>query len=1156
MSPGMRTYLKQELARENGIYAGFDFKQVWQIVWDVYRAVFDRAPHETTFSRASITWGILGLGDEVWADEHFARMKGYAADDVDGTRCYELAQKLADTFDQYQMYRPDWILEWDNFTEEDFAAFYQNVEADTKIKRFLLKASRQEESDSRVYEHLKANVWQAKLWMCLGKNMLGRDEKERSILPDDPLAKDYLLDRSAVMQRLNKRLWSGKIDKSKLHERYFIFGVSALPPQVIDFFQALGQVSKVYLMFLNPCREYWGDISDTFKDDFDAFKRQVLSRSPKGEAEFKVKAQLQDEVDPDIYTESAYDDNEETGCKERVEGNQLLLSLGKQGRDNLSLLFNLNPLPDFIDCFIEQNGKSLLHYLKRDLLTLREGGEKTALNPDDRSVRIRVCHTKRREVEVLKDAILECFNEAKKRGEKLLPRDIVVMVPAINEYAPYITSVFGSVSTKIKDLHQDKAAEDEVAIPYAISDRTTLEASPVANAVLSLLDLSTKPITVSKVLDLLLVDSVGLRFNITADDVPIIASWLGENAVYWGLDQEDIQKESQLPLPGCFRTGLDRMILGTMLGDNDEAVSYNGIEGQDAALLGNLNAFIEALIELKHSFPRPLDEDEEGESPSRWLEFMEEKLQARFFCSDPDTLQQFDAIKETVKELIEISKNLIKKPVVKLPVFRSMLLSALKSARDFTPYLRDKVNFCSLIPMRAVPFKHIFIMGLNDDDFPRKEHMPGFNLMAVRGLSRRGDRSRGFEDRFLFLEALLSAQESIYFSYIGESPNSRQELMPSCVLLELMDYISDNFKVTGGSSDREDLEALIIRKEHLSAYHEENYLKKPGKVPSFDVRNFIKLSEAGSKDPSYLGENDNWGLKLPESNHLEVKLEDVTSFLNRPSYFFLKKILGIDLPSAHDTSFEDSEPFALGALSESFYIKELIKLDDKEALKFLDRQEAFGRLPYAVFGKNAKTTLLEARQTILQEFKRHSGLDNLSDITRQERQETAFLIKGLKEDPDESFCVVLSSSARSHPYLVSVIGKPEVRPKFAFELFAEQAARYLAGMASEDVHLIARDGTIFTLEALSKEDMEEHINFVLNCYLKGLLRPYPSTEMLLRYFNGEDYDHKLEPFTYDAEARYLYGRYEIILSNENLKESFLQMYDFYSFLAGKITVSD
>ena len=145
---------------------------------------------------------------------------------------------------------------------------------------------------------------------------------------------------------------------------------------------------------------------------------------------------------------------------------------------------------------------------------------------------------------------------------------------------------------------------------------------------------------------------------------------------------------------------------------------------------------------------------------------------------DDEVLSELNPLFETVDSVSKIINSLQHKPKITLQVFLVMLSRALDMQREFNPYLRDRVNFCSLVPMRAVPFKHVFILGLNDMDFPRDERTPGFNLMSVKGLFRRGDRSRGLDDRFLFLEALLSARKSIYFSYIGQSPVDRKELNP------------------------------------------------------------------------------------------------------------------------------------------------------------------------------------------------------------------------------------------------------------------------------------------------------------------------------------------------------------------------------------------
>lgn len=1154
MSLGMKTYLSQELAKENGIFACVDFKQTWQLIWDIYKVAFEKLPHRSSFSRSSVALSILGIEDELIKDPAFSKIKDYVQDDLDGTKHYELARSLADTYDQYQMYRPDWILAWDKMSALDFASYAQNKGAPGKVKDFLDKATSFNNAKKTVRDLLEANVWQAHLWTLLRSNMQARTQDD-FIVEDENLKGEYLLDRSEIMQRLNTKLWEKDLDLERLPERVFIFGVSALPPMVIEFLQALGQVSQVYLMLLNPCKEYWGDLSDTFKEDFETFRKLVLTQNTK--LDFKVQAKLlESKADPEVYKEDFYVENEEYGGAERVDGNQLLLSLGKQGRDNLSLLFNLNPLPNFITCFVDHEPQNLLGYLQQDLLSLKEAGDKIDLKVQDHSLEIHRCHTKRREVEVLRDCILRRFKEASEKGESLLARDIVVMVPTINEYAPYITSVFGS------------SCGTNLEIPFAISDRTTLESSPVANALLDLLDLSSKPITVAQVLDLLSVESIAKRFKIASEDVEVIGMWLEENAVFWGLNDEDTKKEAEISIPGSLRHGLDRMILGTMLGDDTKALCYSEIEGQDATLLGNLNEFIEALIKLQTIFIPNLSED-----AASWRTLLFDHIQKRFFDDDEDTVSQFKTIEEAILELIEVSKNLKLKPKIKLPVFRAILAQALDSARDFTPYLKDKINFCSLIPMRAVPFKHIFIMGLNDLDFPRKERMPGFNLMGISGLSRRGDRSRGFEDRFLFLEALLSARESITFSYIGESPNSKQELMPSSVISELLDYIADNFTIEGSDS-RASLEAHLIYKEHMSAYHEDNYSTLNGHYPSFDVSNFISIKEFGQQEFSYLGQYQNLALKYPliietlKKEGLKLNLKDLISFLKNPARNFLTQVLGFSLDSFTDSSVREVEPFELDNLTFSSYLETLTKLEDSEVEGFLELEKERGYLPYSVFGESACAQLLESRDIILKSLKDNAHLSSFAKIKEQAFNPHDFVIPIKFGDEELNVQVLLKGFAKTTPIILDAYKKDSTgkkdqkdsedhdelkRASFAFSLLGEALAQYCLHQKVQEVHLISKEGTFFTLEALSESELQEFTKKALYFYTLGRLMPLAAPQRMLELYDPEK-DFQNDPLAYEREACFLFGNYQTILNDDRLQEMFVKVWEFYQELKAKISV--
>ncbi|MFA0519883.1 exonuclease V subunit gamma, partial [Vibrio sp. 10N.222.55.E8] len=115
----------------------------------------------------------------------------------------------------------------------------------------------------------------------------------------------------------------------------------------------------------------------------------------------------------------------------------------------------------------------------------------------------------------------------------------------------------------------------------------------------------------------------------------------------------------------------------------------------------------------------------------------------------------------------------------------------LSGARISQRFLAGQVNFCTLMPMRSIPFKTVCLLGMNDGVYPRSMPPEGFDL--INGRSRPGDRSRRDDDRYLFLEAILSAQECLYISYVGRSIQDNTERVPSVLVSELIEYCQQNY---------------------------------------------------------------------------------------------------------------------------------------------------------------------------------------------------------------------------------------------------------------------------------------------------------------------------------------------------------------------------
>ncbi len=1164
MNRGMQTYLTQVTARLNGIAAQCQYQQLWQLIFRIHRYLYPGADKRNLYSRLYLTLNILGL-KPIWAasarkgkPDYFKKMREYLLDDAVGDKAYLLSAKLADTLDQYQMFRPQWVQTWNYWHEADFAHYANDPAAPGVIHDFIVKTAK---GDKRLMQVLHNNVWQMHLWCLLRQNLAPKviagegDAKQDLAVPisaqDDPL---LYLDRAGIMRNLQQILNDDTLPPERfavLPEKVFIFGVSALPPQVIDFLQALSRHCAVFLLLLNPCMEYWGDLTSSFSTFFTRFKRARALQSPKLLPEGE-----QGLASPDLsYLKSSSYEKQgatEDGA-ELIAGNALLLGLGRQGMDNLALLCALDPMPQFIDSFTDPGSDSLLHQIQHQLLTLEPpSGAKEVIATDDLSLEVHVCHTKLREVQAVRDAILRRFAMAQARGETLSPRDIVVMVPTINAYAPYITAVFGKPTLEGQE-------RDPNFLPYAICDRTQVEESPITDAVLTLLNISVQKISNVLITDLLSIEPLAARFGIMPDDINVIEGWFSAGAVYWGLDDKDTQSEAAISLPGTFEHGLDRMLLGTMGGDLPQAGAYAEIEGEDAQLLGRLCAFIAALKELRSYFTPHLQLP-----PQDWYENLQTRILDNFFVFDEDNAHERSAILDAVSELQDICRDLATAPQITLPIFHALLSAQLSAQRNYQPFLRGKINFCSLVPMRAVPFKHIFILGLNDGDFPRRERMPGFNLLALSGLYQRGDRSRALDDRFLFLDALISARESIYFSYIGESPISQQELPPSVVLTELLDYIAAHFKVgVDGDGGLDEILPRLLIKEHLAAYNPDNfrYRAEEGhavRYPSFAGEMLITSSDSKREHP-ILGACAEWGFTLEKEQSLDLGV--LASFLSEPCKLFLRRNLQIYLDSSSTADLSADEDFERSDFDNATLVQEMVLQPPAVAANILQYAQVQGTPPYGAFA-HLNADKIQAHVQAMQQGLMLAGIKDLKALQ-------AFQASGLMRtiahptQTGQELRFNLNTAALVHvvgkvhtlvqfyPYAALKDDKMTVKPRL--QALMMQIGYYLKTGHLASCLLVDINGRVLRLNARSGAEYEQILTQALEFYALGMLRPLPVCAQLLRRLSKlkDEEDDLTQVLSIDADTlylsadfSYLFGDGTCLLSDKDLAALFSQVAQF------------
>ena len=383
--------------------------------------------------------------------------------------------------------------------------------------------------------------------------------------------------------------------------------------------------------------------------------------------------------------------------------------------------------------------------------------------PGDASLQIHCCHGAMRELEVLHDRLLDLFD----RLPGLMPKDILVTMPEVETYAPYIGAVFNT-------------------LPFSIADRSAQAESSVAAALLKLLALHGGRFLARDVLALLEIQAVRERFGIAESELDDVRRWVDDTGIRWGIDAAH-RAAVGLPSFGnnSWRAGLDRLLLGYALpGDGatlfEDVLPYPEIEGGDAALLGRFVDFCEKLFRLIPALDAP-------RTLAEWEASLRELLDT-FVDDNDDLADELKRVRSAVRGIGALTE--FHPGPISFEVLRTHLASVLSETESGFGFLAGHITFCSLKPMRSVPFRVICILGLNDTAFPRREPPLGFDLLAQEGRGR----SRRDDDRQLFLETILSARDALYLSYSGLSPRDNSEAPPSVVVTELLDYTARNYE--------------------------------------------------------------------------------------------------------------------------------------------------------------------------------------------------------------------------------------------------------------------------------------------------------------------------------------------------------------------------
>ncbi|WOH38281.1 exodeoxyribonuclease V subunit gamma [Thalassotalea fonticola] len=668
--------------------------------------------------------------------------------------------------------------------------------------------------------------------------------------------------------------------KHLLPQRISIFGVNALAPMWVDFLNSLATVIEVHFYHLNPCYEYWGDI----QTDKTKAKQAYLS-------------QIEKWPEDALHNDSA---------------NPLLANLGQQGREFLSLLHSGEniEIPLYDELFGHSNlsdetdslhKPSVLLQLQKDILTLTDKREIPIKVIDD-SITITSAHSALREVQGLHDYLLHLFND----DNNLTPKDVLVMCPQIEQYAPYIDSVF------VRGW--EDVGESVPPLPCSIADRVSKDSEPLVAAFSELLCLPDSRFGVNQILSYLRLLPLQMRFALSEHDIELISDWLDKANVHWGLDAKhkgELLGTNDASPQYTWQQGLERLLKGLAFGDSTSLFSDDmvlpWVEGNNAIVLGKLLLLCEQLKQMSISL-------NSAKTAPQWQQSLESFIERLFLDEESDN--GLLIIKQAVSSFALYCKEADYTDAIELAVVREYLNHHFSQPDPGRQFMIGQITFCSMLPMRSIPFKVIAVLGLNDGEFPRQRQPLGFDLMSMTKVQP-GDRSRRGDDRYLFLEALISARDNLYLSYQGKDIKNNNDRQPSIVLRELMDYLSVGYGWTFKTDQQE--KSCQIRQLPLQVFSLDNFSHN-NSYKSFDQKwlDLAKVNESLTNTT-----HAEHVLAAPEEHTFEINLTQINKFLANPAQTFAEQRLKLYF-NRNEQGLDDSEPFTFNHLDKYLFQQDVL----------------------------------------------------------------------------------------------------------------------------------------------------------------------------------------------------------------------------------------
>lgn len=801
-------------------------------------------------------------------------------------------------------------------------------------------------------------IWQPLITYFNGVDALhkpGRKEEKRLLALADTLAEIFqeyaeygnralaewiLRDDLGWQQTLWKRVVGASFPEAcewrKDNVQLHLFGVSFINALKFRMLMQFSALNPAFHYLLSPCQAFWSDlVSDR---EGNRIRKQWQAQKSAAAQELQLEEYLYDR-------------------------NRLLANFGRLGREMARLveesgaapeeryvlpacIANLPHYADILPPDILLFGEpsrpaTLLECVQADLALLRNpsAAEIIDCNEPFPSIQVHQACSLAREVEAAYDLILSIIKRHGADDEPILPEDVIVMAPQIADYAPYIKAVFN---------------DRESVLKCQIMDLQILSEKPLIKGMLQLINLPFGRWDAMDVLDLFESPPFQRKCGLSNDDLLKIRQWIKEADVRWGYDREHrtriLEREhgtkavENCSAWGTWELAFERLLYGiAMIGTEEDDLDALGfyplsIDMTKAETLGKWRHLLSSLREDLKPLVRG-----EKKGLKEWSEQLL-GLAEKYLHMTPSEEVSADEIDELKKWLKHCAyMNGLEGRTFDFKSLKHRLEQEVDKERlCYRENHLHAVRFCSMQPMRAVPAKVIIFLGMHEGGYPRMQNDQSLNLLVGNPLADYAPKQTDF-DRYLFLEALLSARRYLILTYVGYSVENMKTRPPSILVAELLEYLDKGYTLESNKPSERCLVAhpfspydkvlfdgstpfgSYSRKAFLwaQAYYALQKAPKTGFIHEFQIR-----------PPA------------PEAADETIEIRHLVKLAKNPVEFYFNHVLGIYLERDEDRRIKTEEDFVISNLDKGMLAKRGIR---GSADKILKAAELQGKLPQGPF---------------------------------------------------------------------------------------------------------------------------------------------------------------------------------------------------------------